>query len=120
MGMNLYMVGLATADLARSAAFYRRLGLGIPETHAGAPHIEAKMHGELTFFLNAPGHAGFAPKPGVLFEFYLPDRAAVDTKYAEMTGLGYPGARPPAVAPLGIYMAMLTDPDGHTVVLSAD
>lgn len=120
MAMDLYMVGLATGDLARSVDFYRQLGLDIPDDVGDKPHIEVKMRGELTFFLNAPGHAGIATRPGVLFEFYLPDRTAVEAKYAEMTGLGYHGERVPAVSPIGVYMAMLADPDGNTVVLSAD
>ena len=37
---RLDLVGIVTNDLARSLAFYRTLGLDIPETPADAPHVE--------------------------------------------------------------------------------
>ncbi len=44
---RLDLVGIVTNDLARSLAFYRTLGLGIPETPADAPHVEFTFDGGL-------------------------------------------------------------------------
>jgi catechol 2,3-dioxygenase-like lactoylglutathione lyase family enzyme len=44
---RLDLVGIVTNDLARSLAFYRTLGLDIPETPADAPHVEFTFDGGL-------------------------------------------------------------------------
>jgi uncharacterized glyoxalase superfamily protein PhnB len=120
MGLELYMVGLITQDMGKSLEFYRRLGLAIPEGSDGQQHVEVKMGGGLTFFLNSRMRMSELDKSGVVFEFYLKERAAVDAKYAEMTALGYPSHRAPFVTPFGMYFAMIKDPDGNIVLLSAD
>lgn len=56
----------------------------------------------------------------IVLEFYLKDRAILDAKYAELTGYGYEGFREPYVTPFGMYFAMVKDPDGNTILLSAD
>jgi hypothetical protein len=50
----------------------------------------------------------------------LKERAAVDAKYNELTGFGYQSAHTPFVTSFGMYFAMVNDPDGHTILLSAD
>jgi hypothetical protein len=40
MALQLYMVGLATQNMGESLAFYRRLGLALPEGSEEQPHIE--------------------------------------------------------------------------------
>jgi catechol 2,3-dioxygenase-like lactoylglutathione lyase family enzyme len=120
MALELYMVGLATQHLDQSLAFYRRLGLAIPDGSEGQPHVEVKMSGGLTFFLNAKGQAGIADSPQLILEFYVKERAVVESKYAELTGFGYQSYRAPFVSPIGMYFAMVTDPDGHIILLSAD
>jgi catechol 2,3-dioxygenase-like lactoylglutathione lyase family enzyme len=120
MALDLYMVGLVARDINASLEFYRRLGLAIPDGSDGQPHVEVRMKGDLTFFLNAPGRAGVWDSPRVMFEFYLKERTAVDTKYAELTGFGYQSYRAPFETPFGMYFAMIDDPDGNIVLLSAD
>jgi hypothetical protein len=78
------------------------------------------MKGDLTFFLNAPGGAEVSDSPRVMFEFFLKERAAVDAKYAELTDSGYQSYRAPFVTTFGMYFAMINDPDGNVVLLSAD
>ena len=51
--------------------------------------------------------------------FLLPDPAAVDTAYAELTGAGYHGERPPWDAFWGQRYAVVHDPDGLSVDLFA-
>jgi predicted lactoylglutathione lyase len=120
MALELYMVGLVAEDIGASLEFYRRLGLAIPEGSEGQPHVEVKMKGDLTFFLNKPGRAGVSDSPRVMFEFYLKERATVDSKYAELSGFGYQSYRAPFETPFGMYFAMINDPDGNIVLLSAD
>jgi hypothetical protein len=53
MGLDLYMLGLVVQDMPRSLAFYRRLGLAIPEGSDNETHVQVKMGSGLTFFLDA-------------------------------------------------------------------
>jgi len=50
----------------------------------------------------------------------LKERAAVDAKYSELTGFGYQSYHAPFVSSIGMYFAMVNDPDGNTILLSAD
>jgi hypothetical protein len=56
----------------------------------------------------------------VVLEFFLSDQAALEAKYAELTGYGYQGFREPYATSFGMYFAMVKDPDGNTILLSAD
>jgi hypothetical protein len=122
MGLELYMLGLIPRNINESLEFYRRLGVGFPEHPEGRPHIEAKMESGLTFFLNnAVELVPEADRPRIMLEFYLKGRALVDAKYAELTGYGYQGYRAPFdVPPAKMYFALINDPDGNIVLLSAD
>ena len=134
MALELYMIGLIAQDMDKSLEFYQRLGLAIPVGSAGKTHVEVKMGSGLTFFLDsnpARWDPGFAkqPEPGrtqaansypFILEFYLEDRAAVDAKYQELTGFGYHGHRAPYETSFGMYFALVDDPDGNTVLLSAN
>ena len=125
MGLELYMVGLTVRDMDQAVTFYRRLGLEVPEAGVGQSHVEVKMQGGLTFFLDTrpvprqPDPDGLGDYQ-TLLEFYLPSRAEVDAKYAELVGQGYRSYRAPFVTSFGMYFALVDDPDGHTVLLSAD
>jgi predicted lactoylglutathione lyase len=121
MALELYMVGLVARDLDKSLEFYRRLGLAIPAGSAEQKHVEVKMESGVTFFLNAPGRVEVSDSQRVIFEFYLSSRAAVDEKYTELTGFGYQSYRAPIFdTSIGVYFALINDPDGHIIMLSAD
>jgi predicted lactoylglutathione lyase len=120
MGLELYMLGLIAQDMDTSLEFYRRLGLAIPEASEGKPHVEVKMESGLTLFLNEPGRVEMPDAPRVILEFYLKERAAVDAKYTELTDSGYQSYHAPFVSSIGMYFAMINDPDGNTILLSAD
>lgn len=134
MGLELYMVGLIVKDMAASLAFYRRLGLDIPPDSEGKSHVQIKMASGLTLFLDSrpsrwdpwfgeQGESGPADPSGrypFLLEFYLKERAAVDTSYQELTALGYQSQRAPYETRYGMYFAMVKDPDGNTILLSGD
>ena len=127
MGLELYMVGVIVEDMARAAEFYRRLGVDVPEGAESEGHVEVKMSG-LTFFLstkaaNARWDPARTDATGagyrMILEFYLETGAALDAKYEELTGFGYVGHCAPYDVTPTLRFAMVDDPDGNTVLLSA-
>ncbi|MBL8165723.1 MAG: VOC family protein [Anaerolineae bacterium] len=126
MGLNLYMVGVIVEDMGRAVEFYRRLGVAIPEGSEQQGHVPIKM-GELTFFLTTkrfnakwdPARTDAAGGYRIILEFYLETRAAVDAKYAELIGYGYQAHVAPYETTFDAYFAMVDDPDGNTILLSA-
>lgn len=120
MALDLYMIGISPRDLDASLKFYERLGVAIPEATERPQHVPVQMSGDITFFLNTMQLVAAADRPRVIFEFYLKERPVVDAKHAEMVGAGYPSYRDPFVTPFGMYFAMIEDPDGNLVLLSAE
>ncbi len=134
MALELYMLGLVVQDMGKSLAFYRRLGLAIPEGSEEQTHVEVKMGSGLTFFLDSrpsrwdprfvrrddPGGMEASDGYRSILEFYLKTRDAVEAKYTELTALGYQSHRTPYETSFGMYFAMINDPDGNTILLSGD
>lgn len=127
MALQLYMVGLMTQDMAKSQEFYRRLGLDIPAGSQENAHVEVKMGGDFTFFLDSRTFAPDKPASGeplescrVLFEFYLKSQAAVVAKYNELIACGYQSYHAPFIFVNGMCFALVNDPDGNTILLSGD
>ncbi len=124
--LELYMVGVVVADMARAVQFYRRLGVAIPEDSERNEHVEVRMSG-ITFFLatrrsNARWDpAATSPSGGyrIVLEFYLKTTQALDAKYAEMIGFGYESHSAPSDVSPELRFAMVNDPDGNTILLSA-
>ncbi len=134
MALELYMLGLIVQDMPTALAFYRQLGLAIPDGSETQAHVEIKMGSGMTFFLNSkpkrwdprfdtssdlqPSAAG--DRYPVVLEFYLKEQAALEAKYTELIDYGYQGYREPYATSFGMYFAMVKDPDGNTILLSAD
>lgn len=126
MSLKLYMVGVIVEDMTRSIEFYRRLGVAIPEGSEKKQHVELQMNG-LTFFLHTKrlNHvwdpAQSAPAGGyrIVLEFYLESREAIDAKYQELIDFGYDAHFAPYETPIKTYFAMINDPDGNSILLSA-
>ena len=124
---RLDVIGLVVADMAASLAFYRRLGLDIPADADAAPHVEIALPGGLrlawdtedTIRSFAPGWKVGDGHSRTSLAFRLPDPAAVDAAYAELTGAGYHGEHPPWDAFWGQRYAVVHDPDGLGVDLFA-
>jgi catechol 2,3-dioxygenase-like lactoylglutathione lyase family enzyme len=126
MTLELYMVGVIVEDMPRAVEFYRRLGVAVPDGAEDQDHVEIAMSG-LTFFLTTKvGNARWDPAPTpasggyrIILEFYLETREALDAKYEELTGFGYESHCPPYDVTPELRFAMVDDPDGNTILLSA-
>lgn len=126
MALELYMVGVIVEEMGRAVEFYRRLGVDIPEGSETQQHVGVKM-GNMTFFLNTkslnarwdPAKTEAAGGYRIILEFYVETREALDAKYAEMIGYGYQSHVAPYETFFNTYFAMIDDPDGNTVLLSA-
>jgi hypothetical protein len=120
------MVGVIVEDMAGAAEFYRRLGVDVPDGVENEGHVEVKMSG-LTFFLSTkeanarwdPARTEASGGYRIVLEFYLGSHEALDAKYEEMTGYGYIGHVAPYDVTPKTRFAMVDDPDGNSVLLSA-
>ena len=127
MTPRIDLFGVVVADMGRALAFYRRLGLDIPASADGEPHVEIALPGGLrlafdtvetirSFDSSWEGTDGSA-RTGIAFRCDSP--AEVDKVYADLTGAGYPGHLAPWDAFWGMRYATLHDPDGNGVDLFA-
>jgi catechol 2,3-dioxygenase-like lactoylglutathione lyase family enzyme len=124
---RLDVVGLVVADMAKALKFYRALGLSIPAEADDQPHVEVPLPGGLRLMFDSEEtirsfHPDWKPTPGagrVGLAFALPDAAAVDAAYAELTGAGHVGELAPFDAFWGQRYAVVHDPDGNGVDLFA-
>ena len=120
------MVVLEVRDLAASLAFYRLLGLEIPDPPEGRPLVIHRMPSGVSLLFTtgfAPAYdAAFArPESGYqqLLEFYVGEDSAVEAKWAELLDAGYHGRMAPAQT-VGPFAAMVDDPDGNVILLTSD
>jgi uncharacterized glyoxalase superfamily protein PhnB len=134
MALEIYMLGVIVQDMPTALTFYRRLGLAIPEGSETQSHVEIKMGSGMTFFLDSrpgrwdPGYGrqseaqppAAADRYPMIIEFYVHEQATLEAKYAELTAYGYQGFREPYRTSFGMWFAMVKDPDGNTILLSAD
>ena len=123
---KLQLVEIVVADMARSLAFYRFLGLEIPAEADAEPHVDVALPGGLRLAFDTEATiASFHPdwKPGtggrVGLAFGLPDPSAVDAAYAELVAAGHHGELAPFDAFWGMRYATVHDPDGTGVDLFA-
>jgi catechol 2,3-dioxygenase-like lactoylglutathione lyase family enzyme len=127
MTLQLAMVGLVVSDMAATLEFYRRLGLEIPAEEDGKSFVMHRMPSGVTLFFDAVFFPGSdpdrTPSPrgsyNVSLEFYLRTRETVDAKHAELVDLGYVSRRAPWKS-VGPYAAIIEDPDGNAILLTAE
>ena len=119
-------LNIVSADPDASIAFYRRLGLDIPEnivwrTPTGAHHITAQWGGSNSTDFAQVWNSGWKGRPDlaarVVAGFSVDTREAVDAIYADLTSAGYKGLQPPWDACCSARYAMVEDPDGIAVGL---
>jgi catechol 2,3-dioxygenase-like lactoylglutathione lyase family enzyme len=123
----LDQVNLVVSDMDASIAFYRRLGLDVPDggSHDGIRHVEIDMAGGVHLDLDnetlAQVYNAEWRRPGggerALVGFSLPSRTLVDDRYADLTAHGYRGVQVPYDAFWGARYAIVADPDGNEIGL---
>ena len=119
------MFVLLVDDLPRTVAFYRRLGVEFPLDVEGRADIQVPLGDThqlvltTTFARNDPHRRPPSGGSRIILEFFVDDQAAVDAKFAELTGAGYHGRREPFLTSFDAYMGMVDDPDGNTVLVTA-
>jgi len=123
----LNQLNVVASDIDASIAFYRRLGLDVPDggDHDRIRHVEIEMAGGVHLDLDNETlarvyNAGWRQPDGgrrALLGFSVASRQAVDDKYAELTAHGYRGVQVPYDAFWGARYAIVADPDGNEVGL---
>jgi len=128
-GARFSGMSLIVHNMQESLAFYRRLGVDIPDeavwrTDTGAHHVtvpHAEGGAELQFEsvrLAEAYNAGFrAERRRAVVILDLESRDAVDLARANMIAEGAQGLQPPFDAPWGARYALIEDPDGNPVGL---
>jgi catechol 2,3-dioxygenase-like lactoylglutathione lyase family enzyme len=117
----LDQVNLVVSDMEATVAFYRRLGLTIPDTDAAfqAHHRSAQVPGGVDLDFDSSEFArrwdkGWKTGAGVI-GFKVDSRERVDAIYSDLTGAGYKGQQEPYDAFWGARYAIVEDPDGNAV-----
>ncbi|HLX31726.1 MAG TPA: VOC family protein [Gaiellaceae bacterium] len=120
---DLNAIGIVTADMRRSIAFYGLLGIEFPE---GNGHIEATLPNGVRLMLDSEEVVrSFRPdwtraagnQLGLAFECGSAEE--VDEFYARVVAAGFDGEKEPWDAFWGQRYAQLLDPDGVPVDLFA-
>jgi catechol 2,3-dioxygenase-like lactoylglutathione lyase family enzyme len=125
---QLGVIGIVVADMARSLAFYRQLGLAIPSEADTEPHVAAALPGGLQLVWDSvdlirrfdPDYVAASGSARVFLAFKLDSPAAVDATYDQLITAGYNGHLAPWDAFWGERYARIHDPDGNSVDLFAD
>ncbi len=125
MSPQLDAFGIVVSDMARSVAFYRKLGLDFPGGAENEGHAEAQLPGGLRYMLDTEDVIrSFDPEwtrgghvPGGAFRCESPDE--VDRVYRELLDAGATGHKEPWDAFWGQRYAQLKDPDGTIIDLYA-
>ena len=124
--VTLNTISIVVSDMAATLAFYRRLGVDIPEdsvwlTNGVGHHVTVKLANDFNLDFDSEAMTkGYDPawKPGIganAVIFHVSTREEIDNLYDEMTSAGYTGHLAPFDAFWGARYAVIDDPDGNHV-----
>ncbi len=122
-------IGVVVEDLGRSVAFYRELGLELPDPDPVGPgHLQTALPGGLRFMLDTEEtlrsfDPGWQPPTGghrIALAFRCDSPADVDEAHARLLESGGSSHKEPWDAFWGMRYAQVKDPDGNVVDLFAD
>ncbi len=126
----LDQVNIVVRDMDAALAFYRCLGLDIPDRDpAWDPHHRsANVGGGMDLDLDSvrfaqrwdAGWKGGQGGAGCVIGFKVGAREEVDRIYDDLTGAGYRGQQEPYDAFWGARYAVVEDPDGNEVGLMSE
>jgi uncharacterized glyoxalase superfamily protein PhnB len=124
---RLDVFGIVVSDMARSVAFYRRLGLEFPDGAESEPHVEAQLGGGIRYALDTEEVMRMfdpewtRPTTGHLVggAFHCASPEEVDSLYRELLEAGATPHKEPFDAFWGQRYAQLRDPDGTVIDLYA-
>jgi len=127
MTPRLDVIGFVVADMARSLAFYRQLGLEVPAEADAEPHVELQLPGGMRLAWDTvdtirsfdPGWQPATGGPRSSVAFKCDSAGDVDATYKELVAAGYEGHLEPFDAFWGQRYATVHDPDGNGVDLFA-
>ena len=122
-------IDVVTKDMAKSVAFYREMGIAIPDEKIwsnddGPQHVDLKLAGEVGFDIDTESlTVGYSPKwaesaaagQAVMLSFRVDSREDVDALHDHMVSLGHPSHLAPWDAFWGARFAIIVDPDGNHV-----
>lgn len=120
------IVELVVDDMAATLAFYRLLGLDVPDGAETEPHVDVEFGGLRLAFDTVDTVRSFEPdwtpptgghRCALAFEASLPQ--GVDDAYAAIVAAGHTGRLAPWDAFWGMRYAVVHDPDGSQVDLFA-
>jgi predicted enzyme related to lactoylglutathione lyase len=131
MQVDLDQIDLVAADMEATVAFYRAVGVEIPEeaiwrTASGAHHVDLDMPGGLHLQFDSPAlareyDAGWSEPTGpgtrIVLNFRLASRPAVDALHDKLCALGHQSAQSPYDTFWGSRYAIIEDPDGNHIGL---
>jgi uncharacterized glyoxalase superfamily protein PhnB len=129
MKPDLNQLDLVVRDMDATIAFYRALGVDIPETAiwrtpTGVHHVDVTMPGGFIVHLDSAALAkvynrGWREPSGTgtraVLSFKVPTREDVDRIHDKLTGLGRRSSQPPFDAFWGARYAIVEDPDGNHI-----
>ncbi len=118
MKPDLDLVDLVVRDMEATIAFYRALGVDIPEsaiwrTPSGVHHVDVTMPGGLMYNRGWREPTGTGTRS--VLGFKVASREEVDRIHATLTGLGHRSSQPPFDAFWGARYAIVEDPDGNYI-----
>jgi catechol 2,3-dioxygenase-like lactoylglutathione lyase family enzyme len=127
MAPTFNAISVVVADMGKSLAFYRRLGLDLPASADDEPHADVTLAGGFQLMWDTIDTVRsidpeWTPPTGgnrMGLAFQCADPAEVDRVYADLVGAGYESHKEPWDAFWGQRYAVVYDPDGNTVDLYA-
>jgi uncharacterized glyoxalase superfamily protein PhnB len=125
MAVKPDMVGMVVNDMGRALAFYRLLGLDIPESEPGSQHVEVNANGYRIAWDDMTMIKGIDPDwvepvgQRMSLAFLCDSPTEVDEVYHRLVAAGHPGHKAPWDAFWGQRYAQVVDPDGNVVDIFA-
>jgi uncharacterized glyoxalase superfamily protein PhnB len=124
---RLDLIGIVAEDMAETLAFYRLLGIDIPEEADANPHVEVALASGMRLAWDTvetiksfdPDYQTPTGSPRIALAFRLDTPEEVDGLYEQLTQAGHHGHKEPWDAFWGQRYALVHDPNGNSVDLFA-